>query len=144
MFRNVLRLHLKISKAKPRQGANRGSTAASEPLNSEAEDEVVEAVELTESSPSQLSYWIAHAFSVRCECVIAAGSSGQQCLCVCARMLAYVLTGVRCTSCKHEQLMCMRSKAPLHCNNTCAACRRVPGWSTFLLCFFVVCLLLLT
>jgi hypothetical protein len=32
LFRNVLRLHLKISKAKPRQGPSRGSSAASEPL----------------------------------------------------------------------------------------------------------------
>ncbi|KAF6266312.1 hypothetical protein COO60DRAFT_1456644 [Scenedesmus sp. NREL 46B-D3] len=63
LFRNVLRLHLKMSKAKPRQGASRGSSASSEALNSDAEDEVLEAAELTELSPSQLSYWIAHAFS---------------------------------------------------------------------------------
>ncbi|WIA15556.1 hypothetical protein OEZ86_004158 [Tetradesmus obliquus] len=63
LFRNVLRLHLKIARAKLRPGASRGSSAAAEPLNSEAEDEVIEAMELTESSPSQLSYWIAHAFS---------------------------------------------------------------------------------
>lgn len=60
----MLRLHLKIARAKLRPGASRGSSAAAEPLNSEAEDEVIEAMELTESSPSQLSYWIAHAFSV--------------------------------------------------------------------------------
>jgi hypothetical protein len=42
LFHNVLRLHLKISKAKPRQGPTRGASAASEALGSEAEDGIIE------------------------------------------------------------------------------------------------------
>jgi hypothetical protein len=73
LFRNVLRLHLKISKAKPRQGPTRGSSAASEALGSEAEDEIIEPPELAEYSPSELSYWIAHAFSVGGGTTVAVG-----------------------------------------------------------------------
>lgn len=65
LFRNVLRLHLKMNRSRT-AGRSRSSSSSSTPetLGSEAEDESLEAAELTESSPQQLSYWIAHAFTV--------------------------------------------------------------------------------
>jgi hypothetical protein len=86
LFRNVLRLHMKMarnrtSKAGPGSGSSGlgsssssggsgGSAAAGASggaLGSESEDETLEAAELTDYSPRQLSFWIAHAFTVRAE-----------------------------------------------------------------------------
>lgn len=67
LFRNVLRLHLKMNRNRLR-GLSRSSSSSSsttEGLGSEAEDESLEAAELTELNPQQLSYWIAHALTVR-------------------------------------------------------------------------------
>lgn len=63
LFRNVLRLHLKMNRTK-RSRATRSSGTAADQLGSEAEDEMQEAAELTELDPVQLSYWIAHTFTV--------------------------------------------------------------------------------
>jgi hypothetical protein len=81
LFRNVLKLHLKmarnrISKSAAGSGGlgssssgSSGSSGALEAgsgsLGSESEDEILEASELTDYNPQQLSYWIAHAFTVR-------------------------------------------------------------------------------
>lgn len=66
LFRNVLRLHLKMNRSRiaGRSRSSSSSSSTPEGLGSEAEDESLEAAELTESSPQQLSYWIAHAFTV--------------------------------------------------------------------------------
>jgi hypothetical protein len=69
LFRNVLRLHLKMNRNKTSRRSSGGRTGLSptstaDQLSSEAEDESLEALELTESSPQQLSFWIAHVFSV--------------------------------------------------------------------------------
>jgi uncharacterized membrane protein YgcG len=92
MFRNVLRLHMKMTRNRTSKsatsssglgssssssssaggsssssGGSSGSAAAgSGVLASESEDETLEAAELTDYSPRQLSFWIAHAFTVRC------------------------------------------------------------------------------
>eukprot|EP00775_Hariotina_reticulata_P008862 gene8862-9041_t len=68
LFRNVLRLHLKMNKNKTSRRSSSGRsglspTSTADQLSSEAEDESLEALELTESSPQQLSFWIAHVFS---------------------------------------------------------------------------------
>lgn len=82
LFRNVLRLHMKMarnrtSKAGPGSGSSGSSSSSSSggssgsaaagsgALASESEDETLEAAELTDYSPRQLSFWIAHAFTVR-------------------------------------------------------------------------------
>eukprot|EP00878_Enallax_costatus_P005223 GHUV01005489.1.p1 GENE.GHUV01005489.1~~GHUV01005489.1.p1 ORF type:complete len:347 (+),score=73.03 GHUV01005489.1:210-1250(+) len=64
LFRNVLRLHLKMNRNRSlSRRSSSSSSSTSEGLGSEAEDESLEAAELTESNPQQLSYWIAHAFT---------------------------------------------------------------------------------
>lgn len=88
LFRNVLRLHMKMarnrtSKAGPRSGLGSDSSSSSSSggsggsaaagsgaLASESEDETLEAAELTDYSPRQLSFWIAHAFTVRDSCAL--------------------------------------------------------------------------
>lgn len=89
LFRNVLRLHVKMARARTSKsgssssglrgsasmgssssasgGSSSGGPAAGQgsSLASESEDETLEAAELTDYSPRQLSFWIAHAFTVR-------------------------------------------------------------------------------
>lgn len=65
LFRNVLRLHLKMNRNRvPGREQSSSSSTGAESLGSEAEDESLEAAELTELNPQQLSFWIAHAFTV--------------------------------------------------------------------------------
>ncbi|KAF8057912.1 Lonrf1 [Scenedesmus sp. PABB004] len=67
LFRNVLRLHVKVTKSRAAaRGAGArgpGAAAASAAESSDAEDESMEPLELTELGPRELSYWIAHAFT---------------------------------------------------------------------------------
>lgn len=58
LFRNTLRLNLKMVKAKAEKA---GRSASS--LVSDSEDDPLEPEELTTLSPSQLSYWMAHVFA---------------------------------------------------------------------------------
>ena len=59
LFRNTLRLNLKMVKAKAEKA---GRSASS--LVSDSEDDPLEPEELTTLNPSQLSYWMAHVFAV--------------------------------------------------------------------------------
>jgi hypothetical protein len=59
LFRNTLRLNLKMAKAKAEKAGGRISS-----LVSDSEDDPLEPEELTTLSPSELSYWMAHVFAV--------------------------------------------------------------------------------
>jgi hypothetical protein len=99
LFRNVLRLHMRMARNRSSKsaassgssstssssaggssssGGSSGSAAAgSGVMASESEDETLEAAELTDYSPRQLSFWIAHAFTVRS--AVAVGGYGCGC-----------------------------------------------------------------
>lgn len=75
LFRNVLRLHIKMARTRSSKSAASSSASGSSgssgsaatgsgALASESEEETLEAAELTDYGPRELSYWIAHAFTV--------------------------------------------------------------------------------
>lgn len=77
LFRTVLRLHMKMARKRRSKSSSSSSGSSSSSsaaglaaeaagsLASESEDETIEAPELTDLNPQQLSFWIAHAFTVR-------------------------------------------------------------------------------
>jgi hypothetical protein len=88
LFRNVLRLHIKMARTRSSKSAASSSASGSSgssgsaatgsgALASESEEETLEAAELTDYGPRELSYWIAHAFTVGFLC--------STCVNVCAR-----------------------------------------------------------
>lgn len=75
LFRTVLRLHMKMARKRRSKSSSSSSGSSSSSsaaglaaeaagsLASESEDETIEAPELTDLNPQQLSFWIAHAFT---------------------------------------------------------------------------------